>query len=54
MCGPFLGGFWWIFPLVGFLVCLGFMLTVCRSGRARMCLGGCSSLPNDSAGTTSR
>lgn len=54
MCGPFLGGFWWIVPLVGFLVCLSFMLTANRTGRARMCLGGRSSLPNDIAGTTSR
>lgn len=26
MCGPMLWGFWWIFPLMGFLMCLGFMV----------------------------
>ena len=26
MCGPFLtGSFWWIFPLVGMLMCLGLL-----------------------------
>lgn len=25
MCGPLLWGFWWIFPVMGLLMCLGFM-----------------------------
>ncbi len=35
MWGPFfgLGAFWWVVPLIGFLVCLAFMFIVCRSGR---------------------
>jgi hypothetical protein len=42
MCGPLLGGFWWVFPLVGFVVCLAFTLTAFRCGRggARMHVHG--------------
>ena len=25
MCGLLLSGFWWIFPVMGLLMCLGFM-----------------------------
>lgn len=55
MCGPLLGGFWWIFPLVGFLLCLGFMLTGFRSartGRGCMCMGGHRGRPNDALAET--
>jgi len=36
-------GFWWIFPLVGMLLCLTFLVVVVRAlgaGRGFMCLGG--------------
>ena len=42
MCGPFLtGSFWWIFPLVGMLMCLGlfiFLSRFARSGESFMCM----------------
>ena len=39
MCGPLLWGYWWIFPLVGFVMCIAFMLIMAfRFGRAG---GGC-------------
>jgi hypothetical protein len=34
--------FWWIFPLVGFVMCLAFMFIVLRAiftGRGGMCMG---------------
>jgi hypothetical protein len=43
MCGPLLWGFWWIFPLMGLLVCLGFLVMAFRSakrGRGFGCMGG--------------
>jgi len=37
MCAALLGwGFWWVFPLVGMLTCLGFFLVMFRSRS-----GGC-------------
>jgi uncharacterized membrane protein len=41
MMGP-MGAFWWIFPVMGFLVCLFFMIAMVRmmSGGGRfMCMG---------------
>lgn len=41
MMGP-MGAFWWIFPVLGFLICLFFMVAMMRmmSGGGRfMCLG---------------
>jgi hypothetical protein len=35
--------FWWIFPLLGFLVCLGLivmMVRAMRGGAGFMCMGG--------------
>ncbi len=43
MCATLLGGFWWVLPLVGFVMCLGFMFLAfraARTGRACMCMGG--------------
>ena len=40
MCGPFFWGFWWIFPLVGFLICLGFMaFRLLSAGGGFVCMG---------------
>jgi hypothetical protein len=36
-------GFWWIFPLIGFLICVGFFVVAVRAmsaGRGFMCMGG--------------
>jgi hypothetical protein len=34
-------GFWWIFPLIGLLICLVFVVAMARSmgGRGFMCMG---------------
>ena len=41
MCGPFLFGFWWIIPLIGFALCIAFMaLRGLGPGRGFMCMGG--------------
>ena len=44
MCGPFLlASNWWIFPLVGMLIGLGFLIFlahVASTGRGWMCMGG--------------
>ncbi len=43
MCGAFLGGVWWVFPLIGFAICAGLMLVMflfARPGRGWMCMGG--------------
>jgi hypothetical protein len=43
MCGPLVWGFWWIFPLMGFLMCLGFLVMALRfasKGRGFRCMGG--------------
>lgn len=40
MCGPLLWGFWWIFPLVGFLICLVMAFGFASAGRGFMCMGG--------------
>jgi hypothetical protein len=48
MCGPFFFGFWWIVPLVGFLMCLGFMaFRFLGTGGGLMCMGGHRSTPTD-------
>ncbi len=50
MCGPFLWGFGWIVPLVGVLMCLGFMLVMFRfagTGHRSMCMGGRCGGPTD-------
>ncbi len=43
MCGAFLSGVWWVFPLVGFVICAGFMLVMflfARTGRGCIGMGG--------------
>ncbi len=43
MWGPLTVGFWWIFPLMGLLMCVGCLLMMFRSattGRGFMCRGG--------------
>lgn len=52
MCGAFLGGVWWVFPLIGFVMCAGFMLVMflfARTGRGWMCMGGARNTTNDVA-----
>ena len=40
MCALLVSGFWWVFPLVGMLICLAFFLVMLRSGRAgHGCMG---------------
>jgi hypothetical protein len=41
--GPWLWGFWWIFPLTGLVLCVAFMAMMMRAmhgGRGFMCMGG--------------
>ncbi len=55
MCGPFLWGFWWVFPLVGLVMCLGMMLMMSRhagAGHGGMCMGGPRRTPSHEAGDT--
>lgn len=43
-------GFWWIVPLIGFLVCLAFLVMAIRfmsTGRGFMCMGGHQGMGND-------
>ncbi len=43
MCGAFLTGVWWVFPLIGFVICAGFMLVMflfARTGRGCMSMCG--------------
>lgn len=42
MCGLFLfGSFWWVFPLIAMLMCLGFMAFGFAGTRhGSMCMGG--------------
>ncbi len=40
MCGAVLSGGWWVFPLIGFVICAGLMLVAFRFGRTgRGCMG---------------
>lgn len=48
MCGPLLSAYWWIFPLMGFLMCLGFVVVAFRfasTGRGFMCMSGQRGMP---------
>ncbi len=50
MCAALLTGAWWVFPLIGFVLCLGFMLVAfrfARTGRGCMCMGGPRGMVND-------
>ncbi len=52
MCGALLGGSWWIFPLIAFVICAGFMLVAflfARTGRGWMCMGGPRNTTHDVA-----
>ncbi len=43
MCAALLTGVWWVVPLIGFVLCLGFMLVAfrfARTGRGCTCMGG--------------
>ncbi|MBI2015027.1 MAG: hypothetical protein HYV94_01390 [Candidatus Rokubacteria bacterium] len=45
-------GFWWIFPLIGFTICLVFVIAMVRamsSGRGFMCMGGHDRGPDETA-----
>ncbi len=50
MCGVFLSGGWWILPLIGFVICAGFMLAMflfARTGRRCMSMCGSRNTTND-------
>lgn len=50
--GPGILGFWWVFPLIGFLLllaCVVAMLRATRGGRTFMCMGGRGSHRTDDA-----
>ncbi len=52
MCGVFLSGVWWVFPLVGIVICAGMMLVAFRFGRTGhgcMCMGDSRSTKNAAA-----
>ncbi len=52
MCGAFLGGIWWIFPLIGFVICAAFMFVASRfvrTGRGCTCMSGSRSTTDDVA-----
>ena len=43
-------GFWWILPLLGLSICLGFLVVAFRflsTGHGFMCMGGHRSMGND-------
>jgi hypothetical protein len=45
-------GFWWIFPLIGFTICLVFVIAMVRamsSGRGFMCMRGHQHGPDETA-----
>ena len=50
LCGAGMWGFWWIFPLVGALVCLALIVMVLRfvsTGRGFSCVGGDGGMGSD-------
>jgi uncharacterized membrane protein (DUF4010 family) len=48
MCGPLFWGVWWIFPLIGFLLCLGIIaFRFLGTGRGFTCTGGHRSMPTE-------
>jgi hypothetical protein len=50
MCGPLFWGVWWIFPLIGFLLCFGIIaFRFLGTGRGVMCAGGHDSTRTDQA-----
>ncbi len=56
MCGPLLWGFGWIFPVIGFLMCLGFLVMAFRfasTGSGFMCMGGHRGMSNGPDAKTS-
>jgi hypothetical protein len=49
-CGSVMWGFWWVFPLVGALVCLTLIVLAVRflsTGRGFACMGGHAETGND-------
>ena len=43
-------GFWWILPLIGLAICLGFLVVAFRfvsTGRGFMCMGGHRGMETD-------
>ena len=52
-----MGGVWWIFPLIGALICLAFLVMMVRvvsTGRGFMCMGGHQAIGNDELGALRR
>jgi hypothetical protein len=52
-----MGGFWWIFPLIGALICLAFLVVMVRlvsTGRGFMCMGGHQGMGSDELGALRR
>ena len=50
-------GFWWVFPLLGVLVCLAFLVVAVRfmsTGRGFMCMGGRGGMGDDEAAAMRR
>ncbi len=50
MCGPFLWGFWWVFPLIALVMCLGCLIMAFGfggTGRRFGCMGGHSGVRDD-------
>ena len=54
MCGPLLWGYWWIFPLVGFVMCIAFMLIMARVGAGCSAMRGRHRTPGDKPATPHR
>ncbi len=52
LCGPFVWGFWWVFPLIALVMCLGCLimaLRFARSGRRFGCMGSHCGMADDNA-----
>ncbi len=51
MCGLFLWGFWWVFPLIALVMCLGCLIMMAlrfgSTGRGFGCMGGHCARPDD-------
>lgn len=59
MCGSLVcgWGFGWIFPVIGLLMCAGFLVMVFRcvgTARGSMCMGGHRGTPGEESNQTKR